>query len=76
MLIPPNYGPEYSQDFRSIYQSIKEKYNLKTMPFLLKDVAGVEELNQRDGIHPNVKGHKVIAQNVYGFLENILKEEL
>lgn len=76
MLIPPNYGPEYSKDFRSIYQSIKEKYNLKTMPFLLKDVAGVEELNQRDGIHPNVKGHKVIAQNVYGFLENILKEEL
>ena len=76
MLIPPNYGPEYSQDFRSMYQSIKEKYNLKTMPFLLKDVAGVEELNQRDGIHPNVKGHKAIAQNVYGFLENILKEEL
>ena len=76
MLIPPNYGPEYSQDFRNMYKSIKEKYSLKTMPFLLKDVAGVEELNQRDGIHPNVKGHKTIAKNVYEFLENILKEEL
>ena len=27
--------------------------------FLLKDVAGVRDLNQPDGIHPTAKGHKL-----------------
>lgn len=72
MLIPPNYGPDYSNDFKKMFEIIKEKYNLKYMPFLLKDVAGVQELNQADGIHPNQKGHEVISKNVFEFL----KEEL
>ncbi|WP_108064174.1 arylesterase [Poseidonibacter lekithochrous] len=72
MLIPPNYGPKYSQDFKEMYENIQSKYNLKFMPFLLKDVAGVQKLNQADGIHPNEKGHEIIAKEVYEFL----KEEL
>lgn len=72
MLIPPNYGPKYSQDFKEMYENIQSKYNLKFMPFLLKDVAGIQKLNQADGIHPNEKGHKIIANEVYEFL----KEEL
>ena len=55
-----------------MYQTIKTKYKLKSMPFLLEGVAGKKEFNQRDGIHPNVKGHKHIAKNVFKFL----KEEL
>lgn len=72
MLIPPNYGPKYSQDFKEMYENIQSKYNLKFMPFLLKDVAGVQKLNQADGIHPNEKGHEIIANEVYEFL----KEEI
>ena len=72
MLIPPNYGPDYSKEFEKMYLEIKEKYNLKFMPFLLKNVAGVQSLNQADGIHPNAKGHKIIAKEVFKFL----KEEL
>lgn len=72
MLIPPNYGEEYSKHFKEMYEEIKNKYNLKTMPFLLDEVAGQKELNQRDGIHPNVEGHKIIAKNVFTFI----KEEL
>jgi len=72
MLIPPNYGPTYSQDFKNMYENIKNKYDIKYMPFLLKDVAGEQSLNQADGIHPNEKGHKIIANEVYEFL----KEEL
>ncbi len=72
MLIPPNYGKTYSKDFEKMYKEIKDKYKLKSMDFLLKDVAGIKELNQRDGIHPNIQGHKVIAKNVFEFI----KEEL
>ena len=72
MLIPPNYGPEYSENFRKMYEQLKDKYKLKSMPFLLEGVAGDKELNQRDGIHPNEQGHKIIAKNVFEFI----KEEL
>lgn len=72
MLIPPNYGPKYSEDFKKMYEIIKIKYKLRSMPFLLDGVAGKEELNQRDGIHPNAKGHKYIAKQVFEFI----KEEI
>ena len=72
MLIPPNYGPKYSENFRKMYEQLKDKYKLKNMPFLLEGVAGNKELNQRDGIHPNEQGHKIISKNVFEFI----KEEL
>ena len=72
MLIPPNYGPKYSENFRKMYEQLKDKYKLKSMDFLLEGVAGNKELNQRDGIHPNEQGHKIIAKNVFEFI----KEEL
>jgi acyl-CoA thioesterase-1 len=72
MLIPPNYGEDYTKSFKEMYEEIKNKYSLKSMPFLLDEVAGQKELNQRDGIHPNVEGHKIIAKNVFTFI----KEEL
>ena len=72
MLIPPNYKKEYSKRFKEMYEEIKNKYQLKSMPFLLDEVAGVQNLNQIDGIHPNVEGHKIIAKNVFKFI----KEEL
>jgi acyl-CoA thioesterase I len=72
MLIPPNYGPEYSENFRKMYEQLKDKYKLKSMPFLLEGVAGNKELNQRDGIHPNEQGHKIITKNVFEFM----KEEI
>jgi len=72
MLIPPNYGAQYSARFKKMYEDIKEKYELKSMPFLLQGVAGKQELNQRDGIHPNEKGHEHIAKEVFMFLKDEL----
>lgn len=72
MLIPPNYGPQYSDDFKKMYQKIKVKYKLRSMPFLLDGVAGKREFNQRDGIHPNVEGHKYIAKKVFEFIKEDL----
>jgi len=72
MLIPPNYGPNYANEFKTMYQNLKNKYNLKSIPFLLDGVAGKKELNQRDGIHPNEKGHQHIANNVFKFIKENL----
>lgn len=72
MLIPPNYGPEYSEEFKKMYQQLKNRYNLRSMPFLLDGVAGKKEFNQSDGIHPNEEGHKYIAKKVFEFLKEDL----
>jgi len=72
MLIPPNYGPEYSSRFKKMYENIKIKYKLKNMPFLLDGIAGKKEFNQRDGIHPNEEGHKHIAKQVFKFIKDHL----
>ena len=72
MLIPPNYGPEYTEAFANVFIDLAAQYNIPLMPFLLEDVAAIPELNQSDGIHPNVEGTKIVADNLYQFLLPLL----
>ena len=44
------------------------------VPFLLEDVAGIEALNQADGIHPNEAGARRVADTVWRALEPIVRE--
>jgi acyl-CoA thioesterase-1 len=72
MQIPPNMGPEYTSEFKNIFKDLVEKNNTKLIPFILENVAGIPELNQDDGIHPTVEGHKIVAENVWVVLEDLL----
>ncbi len=72
--VPPNYGKDYSKRFAAIFPRLAKKYNVALAPFLLDQVAGVSDLNQADGIHPNEKGHKIIADKIYNFLIKNLKD--
>jgi len=69
MMVPPNMGPEYTTKFQKIYPELAKKNNAALIPFLLKDVAGNEKLNIADGIHPNVEGHQIVADNVLKVIE-------
>lgn len=69
---PPNYGAEYSEKFGQIYPRLAKKYQIKLAPFLLDKVAGIANLNQKDGIHPNEKGHQLIADQMFLFLKKNL----
>jgi acyl-CoA thioesterase-1 len=44
------------------------------LPFLLKDVFGVEGMMQHDRIHATPKGNKVVAENVIPLLVPLLKK--
>lgn len=68
MLIPPNMGKDYTDAFASVFPTLAETHDIPLMPFLLEDVAGISELNQADGIHPNVRGSEIVAEHVYNFL--------
>jgi acyl-CoA thioesterase-1 len=72
--VPPNYGPEYAAAFARIYPDLAAVYHLPLMPFLLAGVAGEPALNQADGVHPNEKGHRILADSVFAFLKPILKQ--
>ena len=64
MKAPRNYGPEYVAKFDGIYERLAVKHNVPLVPFLLEGVAMTPELNQPDGIHPNVKGVDVIVTHL------------
>lgn len=72
MKIPPNYGKDYSEKFATVYPTVAKAFKISLIPFLLEGVAAKPELNLPDGIHPNAKGHKIIAQNVAKFIESQL----
>ena len=72
MQIPPNYGPEYTEAFAKVFPELAKQYDIPLLPFLLQDVAAIPELNQADGIHPNVEGTRIVAETVYQFLLSYL----
>ena len=73
MQIPPNLGPDYTAEFKSLYPQLAEENNLKLIPFLLDGVAGDPELNQEDGIHPTAEGQEIVAGNVWEVLKQVIR---
>jgi acyl-CoA thioesterase I len=65
MEAPPNFGPEYTAAFRAVYPALAKHYHVALVPFLLEGVAGDDALNQRDHIHPNIEGARIVADNVW-----------
>jgi acyl-CoA thioesterase-1 len=72
MMVPPNMGPDYTTKFQKIFPDLAKKNKAALIPFILQDVAGNEKLNNADGIHPNVEGHKIVAKTVLKILEPLL----
>jgi acyl-CoA thioesterase-1 len=72
MMVPPNMGATYANNFKAIFPALASKNNITFMPFLLKDVAGNPALNQKDGIHPTAQGAKIVGNNVWQVLRPLL----
>jgi len=68
----PNLGRDYTRRFRAIYPELARRNHLTLVPFLLAGVGGVDSLNQADGIHPNPRGHEIVAENVWKVLKPLL----
>jgi acyl-CoA thioesterase-1 len=68
MQSPESMGPDYQIQFDGIYPKLAIKHGLIFMPFLLKGVALEKQHLQADYKHPNKKGIKIIASNLYPYL--------
>jgi acyl-CoA thioesterase-1 len=72
MTLPPNYGQDYIHSFEAVYKDLAKQYRLPLIPFLLRGVGGNPNLMQRDGIHPNGEGNRIVAENVMQSLAPLL----
>lgn len=68
----PNLGRSYGGQFRALFAEVAGQHGAYYLPFLLADVAGVDSLNQADGIHPTPRGAMIVAGNVWRVLGPIL----
>jgi len=76
MQSPESMGPDYKIQFDGIYPDLADKYDLIFMPFLLEDIALEKKNLQADYKHPNKRGIKIIARNLYPYiLEGIAQLE-
>lgn len=74
MMIPPNYGPDYTRQFSEIFPRLAAEQGVPLVPFLLEGVAGDRLLNQADGIHPTAEGHQILARTLLGPVRSLLDE--
>jgi acyl-CoA thioesterase-1 len=71
----PNYAADdYVFAFGKMFGELAAKNGGSLVPYLLDGVAGDPSLNLPDGIHPNVAGQKILAENVWRVLEPVARE--
>ncbi len=73
MRMPPNYGPDYTEQFRSAYSDLARADKLPWVPFLLTGIALSPNLMQADGVHPNELGQPKLLDNVWPLLTPLLQ---
>ncbi|MBU3582380.1 arylesterase [Polynucleobacter sp. 15G-AUS-farblos] len=66
MQIPPNYGQDYTNQFKAIYLKLAKQEGVELLPFFLQGIASQKELFQADNIHPNEKAQEILFRNVWG----------
>ncbi|MCE3288579.1 MAG: arylesterase [Caulobacter sp.] len=64
MAPPPALGRSYARDFAAIFPTLSKKHGVAIYPNLLAGVGGIPRLNQRDGIHPNAEGVRIIVRGL------------
>jgi acyl-CoA thioesterase-1 len=72
MRMPPNYGPDFTEQFRLCYSEVARDKKLPLVPFLLNNIALSPNLMQADGIHPNDLGQPQLLANVWPSLTPLL----
>lgn len=75
MMVPPNYGKRYTDDFAKLYATLAQQSRAALVPFFLKGVADRPDAHdwfQADGIHPLPKAHPIMMEQVWGALKPLL----
>jgi acyl-CoA thioesterase-1 len=73
--IPTNFGARYREQFEAVFPAVAKRFNVPFIPFLLEGVAANPNYNLPDKLHPNARGHAVIARHVWKTLKPLLMQQ-
>lgn len=72
--IPPNYGIEFSRQFRDLYFDLARNNHISPPPFLLEGIADKLEWFQADRLHPKAVAQSAILENVLPVIRKALNK--
>jgi acyl-CoA thioesterase-1 len=75
ILIPPNYGPDYSEKFAAVFAEASDIAGATVAPFILDGIALEPGMMQADGIHPTAAAQPRIIANLWPSLCPLLAED-
>lgn len=70
----PLNGWNYTVAFHRAFSEIAAAYDVTLVPFMMMNVLGNPDLMQRDRVHPNAEGARVMADHIYPYLERVLRD--
>jgi acyl-CoA thioesterase-1 len=72
MRLPPNYGPQYTQDFEAAFRDLARSEKAALLPFLLEPIALESNAYQADGLHPTAASQPRLADHIWAALKPLL----
>ena len=70
----PAFGGDEVAAFARLYSTIAEEEAVILIPSFLEGVVGNSVLTQADGVHPTAAGYKVVAETVYPYVLEAIKQ--
>jgi acyl-CoA thioesterase I len=74
MNVPPNYGSDYTEKFRLIFDTLAKTQHVPLVPFLFEGFAADRAMFQPDGIHPVAAAQQKMLDNVWLHLSPLLAQ--
>ncbi|MBI5790499.1 MAG: arylesterase [Rhodocyclales bacterium] len=72
MRLPPNYGPQYTEEFDAAFRDLARREKIALLPFLLEPIALDQKAFQPDGLHPTAAAQPKILDHVWAALKPLL----
>jgi acyl-CoA thioesterase-1 len=76
MNVPPNYGSDYTEKFRQVFEIVARSERVPLVPFLFEGFATERAMFQPDGIHPVAAAQQKMLDNVWPKLQPLLATPL
>ena len=74
IMIPPNYGIDYTVEFKETYAKVAASNRIPLVPFLLKGLESREQF-QADQVHPTAAAQPIMLDNVWPVVEPLLRRK-
>lgn len=73
VMVPPNYGQRFAEQFRKVFKEVAEEKDVKLVPFFMEQIATNPDYVQNDGIHPTAEAQPKIADFLEPYLLKLVK---